>query len=114
MGAQTTLWLSLVVIGLLTFGLRLAFIALAGRVSMPGWFERGLRFVPVAALTAILVPEILKPGGTLDLSLGNARLLAGALAVVVAWRTKNMLLTIAVGMAALLVVQAAFGALGVK
>jgi branched-subunit amino acid transport protein len=114
MGAQTILWLSLIVIGLLTFGLRLGFIALAERVSMPAWFERGLRFVPVAALTAILVPEILKPGGTLDLSLGNARLVAGALAVLVAWRTKNVLLTIGVGMAGLLIVQAIFGALGVK
>ena len=114
MGAQTTLWLSLVIIGLLTFGLRLVFIALVGRVSMPEWFERGLRFVPVAALTAILTPEVLKPAGTLNLSLGNARLLAGALAVLVAWRTKNVLLTIAVGMAALLILQAGFGALGVK
>jgi branched-subunit amino acid transport protein len=114
MGAQTILWLSLIIIGVLTFGLRLGFIALADRVSMPAWFERGLRFVPVAALTAILVPEILKPAGTLDLSLGNARLLAGALAVVVAWRTKNVLLTIAVGMASLLILQAVFGALGVK
>ncbi len=114
MGAQAILWLTLVIIGLLTFALRLGFIALAGRVSMPAWFERGLRFVPVAALTAILVPEVLKPAGTLNLSLGNARLLAGALAVLVAWRTKNVLLTIAVGMAALLIVQAAFGALGIK
>jgi len=114
MATQTTLWLTLIVIGLLTFGTRLVFIALAERVSMPPWFERGLRFVPVAALTAILVPEILKPEGNLDLSLGNARLLAGALAVLVAWRTKNVLLTIAVGMAALLILQAAFGALGIK
>jgi len=114
MGNQTILWISLVTIGLLTFGLRLVFIALAGRVSMPAWFERGLRFVPVAALTAILVPEVLKPAGTLDISAGNPRLLAGVLAVLVAWRTKNVLLTIGVGLAALLILQAVFGALGIK
>jgi branched-subunit amino acid transport protein len=113
MGTETILWLSLIVIGLLTFGTRLVFIALADRMKMPAWVERGLRFVPVAALTAILVPEVLKPEGNLYLSLGNARLLAGVLAVLVAWRTKNVLLTIGVGMAALLILQAVFGVLGI-
>jgi branched-subunit amino acid transport protein len=40
-------------------------------------------------------------------SLGNTRLVAGALAALVAWRTKNVLLTIGVGMAALWILQAA-------
>ncbi|MBF8282806.1 MAG: Branched-chain amino acid transport, partial [Anaerolineales bacterium] len=48
----------------------------------------------------------LQPRGALDLSLGNARLLAGGLAMLVAWRTKNVLLTIAVGMGALWILQA--------
>ena len=114
MGTETSLWLTFVIIGLLTFGLRLVFIALVGRVQMPVWFERALRFVPVAALSAILAPELLKPNGQLDISLGNARLLAGALAVVVAWRTKNVLLTIAVGMAGLLILQVIFAAVGIR
>ena len=62
-------------------------------------------FVPVAALTAIFAPELLTPKGSLDASLGNARLLAGVLAIAAAWRTKNVLLTIAVGMAGLLILQ---------
>jgi branched-subunit amino acid transport protein len=37
------------------------------------------------------------PRGTFDLSLGNARLLAGLAAILVAWRTKNILWTLAVG-----------------
>ena len=106
MGTETTLWLTLVVVGLLTFGTRLSFIALAGRVEMPEWFQRTLRFVPVAALSAILTPELVQPKGHLDISFGNFRLLAGILAIVVAWRTKNVLLTIGVGMAALLILQA--------
>ena len=42
------------------------------------------------------------PGGVLDVSLANERLLAGALAALVAWGTKNVTLTILVGMGALL------------
>ena len=38
----------------------------------------------------------------------------GALAVLVAWRTKNVLFTIGVGMAGLLILQAIFGGLGIK
>jgi branched-subunit amino acid transport protein len=40
-------------------------------------------------------------------SFGNPRLLAGVLAGVVAWQSKNVLLAIAVGMAAMWVLQAA-------
>jgi branched-subunit amino acid transport protein len=40
----------------------------------------------------------LMPHGQFNLSFGNARLLAGVLATLVAWRTKSVLLTIAVGM----------------
>jgi branched-subunit amino acid transport protein len=109
MGTETTLWLTLIVVGLLTFGTRLSFIALAGRVEMPEWFQRTLRFVPVAALSAILTPELLQPKGQLDISLGNLRLLAGVLAIGVAWRTKNVFLTIGAGMAALLILQAVLG-----
>ena len=54
--------------------------------------------VATAVLSAIILPELLQPGGTLDISLGNARLLAGLVAILVAWRTKNILWTLAVGM----------------
>jgi branched-subunit amino acid transport protein len=56
-------------------------------------------------LTAIFFPELFLPGGKFDVSLGNARLLAGALAALVAWRTRNIVLTILVGMGALLLIQ---------
>jgi len=42
----------------------------------------------------------------LDVSLVNARLFAGALAAVVAWRTRNVFLTIGVGMGLLWILQA--------
>jgi len=65
----------------------------------PEVVTRALRFVPVAALTAIFVPELALQSGKLVLSLGNIRLVAGIIAIVVAWRTKSALWTIGVGMA---------------
>jgi branched-subunit amino acid transport protein len=97
--------LMLIVIGVITFGFRLSFIALMNQLRLPPLLQRALRFVPAAALTAIITPELLIQNGTIFLSPMNARLIAGVIAVIVAWRTKNTLLTIAAGMIALWVLQ---------
>lgn len=104
-----SLWLVILLAGLLTYGTRLSFILLLDRIKVPNWFRRGLRFVPAAVLSAIILPELASRNAVLDLSLRNPQLYAGALAVLVAWRTKNVLLTIIVGMAALLIFQAVLG-----
>ena len=99
-------WLVIIAMGVVTFGIRLLPIVLLGRIEIPLVVQRALRFVPPAVLSAIIAPELLMPGGQVNLSLGNARLIAGVLATIVAWRTKNVLLTIAVGMIALWVLGA--------
>jgi branched-subunit amino acid transport protein len=103
------IWLVMLIGGLLTFAIRLSFILLLHRIRVPEWFRRGLRFVPVAVLSAIILPELTRPDGTLFLSWRNPQLLAGAVAILVAWRTKNVILTIIAGMAALLVFQFVLG-----
>jgi len=95
------LWLVMVLSGIVTYATRLSFILLWDRMAVPELLRRALRFVPAAVLTAIIFPEILLPTGSLDLSMGNARLLAGILAVFVAWRTRNVVWTIVAGMLAL-------------
>ena len=99
-------WLTMLLVGLGTYATRLSFILLFGRREIPGGMRRALRFVPPAVLTAIIFPELLLPEGRLDLSLGNERLIAGLLAILIAWRTKNVLLTILAGMALLLLLGA--------
>jgi branched-subunit amino acid transport protein len=103
------IWLVMIVGGLFTFATRLSFILLLDRIKVPDWFRRGLRFVPVAVLSAIILPELTSPDGSLYLSWRNPQLLAGAVAILVAWRTKNVILTIVVGMAALLLFQFVLG-----
>jgi len=102
------IWLIMLVGGAITFLTRLSFIAILGQREIPAWLQRSLRLVPPAVLTAILVPELIFHSGSLDLSLGNFRLIAGLLAALVAWRTRNTLLTILVGMAVLFLLQAIF------
>lgn len=103
------LWLVLIAGGILTYATRLSFIFLLGRLEMPDWLKRSLRFVPPAVLSAIFVPELIFHAGKIDISLTNYRLLAGILAILIAWRTRNTLLTIVFGMVALLAIQSLFG-----
>ncbi len=103
------LWLIVIGMGMVTFGIRLIPIVLLGRIEIPIPVQRALRFVPPAVLTAIIVPELLYRNNQLDVSLENARLLAGLIAILVAWRTKNALITIGLGMIALWVLQGLWG-----
>jgi branched-subunit amino acid transport protein len=91
-------WLLILGMALVTFGVRYPMLAFIGRLTLPDRLVRALRYVPVAVLTAISAPAMFMPQGTLALSLNNAYLLAGIASTVIAWRTKNLLLTILVGM----------------
>lgn len=102
---ETTLWLLIFSIGLITFVWRISFILLWERITLPPWLTQGLRFVPVAVLSALIVPAILYRQGQLDISPTNARLFAGLLAAAVAWYSRNVVLTIIVGMLTLWLLQ---------
>lgn len=99
------LWLLIVGMGLLTFALRLALIATLGRIQISDLLQQALKYVPPAVLSAIVLPELLLPGGRFDPTPGNERLLAGIVAVAVARLTRNVLATIAAGMLVLWFLQ---------
>ncbi len=105
---QSLLLLALVIVGMgiVTYGIRLSMIVLLGRVEIPPVVRRALRFVPPAVLSAIIVPELLQPGGNM-ISPINPRVLAGALAALIAWRSRNTLLAIGLGMLAFWLLRAA-------
>ena len=100
------IWALIVVVGAINFAARLSFIVLFARREMPPLLARALRHVPAAMLTAIVVPAIVFAApGELALGAGNVKLIAALVAGVVAWRWRNTLLTIAVGMGALWLLQ---------
>lgn len=94
-------WGTVLAMGVVTYGVRLAPILLLGRIPLPPVVLRALRYVPAAVLSAIVFPDLLFRDGALILTPANPRLIAGALAALVAWRTRSMLLTLLLGMAAL-------------
>ena len=104
-----SLWLTLIIAGLLTFATRLSFFVLLGRWQPPKWFQRALRFVPTAVLSAIIVPEVLMSETGVNLSPLNPRLLAALIAGLVAWKTKNATLTVLAGMIIFWIVSGLMG-----
>jgi branched-subunit amino acid transport protein len=99
--SRAELWIIILGGMLVTFGQRLSFICLLPVSSLPAPVRRSLRFIPPAILSAIVIPELASPGGTLNISLGNERLIAGTIAAIVAWRTRSTWLTIGVGLVAI-------------
>ncbi len=99
------IWLVMIIGGLITFGMRFSLIYLFGRFEIPETMRRALHYVPPAVLSAIIFPELLYRNNVFDPSPDNTRLLAGVIAILVAWFSKNTLLTILAGMAALLILQ---------
>lgn len=99
------IWLIMLAGGLITFGIRFVLIFLFGKFEIPAALRRALHYVPPAVLSAIIFPELFMREGHMALTFDNIRLLAGIVAIVVAWFSKNTLLTILAGMVALVVMQ---------
>lgn len=98
-------WWPIVLIGMVSLGLRASFLVLAPNLTVP---PRAMRALGVAApilLAAITAPEITAGQPVL---LG-ARLVGSAAAVGVAWRTRSILPTVGFGLAAYWLVQILMG-----
>jgi branched-subunit amino acid transport protein len=92
----------LVILGMaaVTFGVRYSFFIMGDRVAFPDWARRALRYVPVAVLTAIVVPMVLLPDGShWQLNWRNAWLLGAATSGVMAWKRLPLFAAIGGGLA---------------
>ncbi len=92
-----SVWLTMALCGVATFIIRLSFIAAEGKVAFPPGFRRVLPFIPVATLTALVIPELLMPRGVPWLAWDNARLMAGVAAIAIAATTRSVLWTLVGG-----------------
>jgi branched-subunit amino acid transport protein len=98
-------WTAILLAGGGTFAMRASFLAFAHRLTtLAPWVQRVLRQIPPAALASLVVPALLRPSGHIDVT--PARLYAGLVAALVAWRTRSTALTLLVGMGVLLGLRA--------
>lgn len=67
--------------------------------DLPHWAQRGLQYAPIAALSAVVVPEIVMTQGALITTWEDARIYAAAVGVAVYFAKRDVLMTIVLGMA---------------
>jgi branched-subunit amino acid transport protein len=108
MSASQTAWIVIVVAGITTFAIRGSFLLVATRLAaLPDHIRELLRMIPAAALAALAVPALLRTDG--ELVVLGPRPLAGLVALGVAWWTRSVAATIAVGLIAVVGFELLFG-----
>ena len=99
------MWALILAMALVTYLLRYLPLVYLRRVDISPWFRRWLELAPAAILAAMLAPSLLVAEEHIALSPENPNLWAALPAALVAWRTRNIMLTILVGMAASALIQ---------
>lgn len=95
------IWAVVIGTGLVTFAMRFVMFSGLAPKKLPPAFEQALGFVPIAVLTAIIVPAVLIGDNGGVSIVNNAHLIAGILASAVALITRSVLVTIISGLGAL-------------
>lgn len=90
----------LLIVGMIlaTYPTRWVLFGFAQSLTFPKWFTTALTFVPITVLPALFIPIVVQPHGNLWLNLNNPYLVSATLAAIIAWKWRNILLTITLGL----------------
>ncbi|WP_140631056.1 AzlD domain-containing protein [Methylibium rhizosphaerae] len=102
-------FITIIGLAVVTVVTRCFFFISERELVLPQWVQRGLRYAPLAALTAVVVPEIVMSHGELIDTWRDARLFAAAAASAYFFWRRGILGTILVGMAVLLPLRLVWG-----
>jgi len=106
-GWQTAIAIAgLTVVSILTRGF---FMLPEREVPIPAWVREALRYAPLAALVAVIVPEMVMNGDHFIDTWKDAKIYATATGILVVAITRNLLGTILAGTAVLLALRLGLG-----
>ena len=107
----TDFWTLAVIVGLAGVSVltRCFFFILDRPWSLPHWAERALQYAPVAALSAVIAPEVVMQSGHLVPTWHDARLFAAPIGALLFYWRRSVLLTIGAGMAVYLPLHLGLG-----
>ena len=101
--------LAILGLAVITVATRGFFLFPERELPMPGWLQQGLRYAPLAALAAVVAPEILMQNGQLISTVKDARLFATLAATVYFFWRRGILGTIVTGTAVMVALRAGLG-----
>lgn len=101
------LWIAFVLLAITTLVTRGSFIVIGERGRLPAVLQRALRYAPAAALSALVVPDLLLVQGSVDPF--NPKLFAGLTVIAIALKWRNPWLPFLTGMGVLWAIRALLG-----
>ena len=93
----------------LTFFTRFAFAVIFKKANISRKSSAMMIYVPIAVFTTIIVPTLFLPQEKLDISINNEYLIAGLISLLFAYKTKNLVGTVIIGISVILLLRFAFG-----
>ena len=105
---QTNLWLYVALLGILTFGIRWSFLAGSGGGQVHPALQSMMQFIPAAVFASLSIPPLVFVKSGAYLFHDPERLVAGLVGLIVAYRSRNVLVTISAGMGTLWMMRLVF------
>ena len=107
----TDVWTLAVIVGLagVTVITRSFFLISSKEWTLPDWAQRGLQYAPIAAMAAVVLPEVLMQQGEFVQTWMDARWMGAAVGAAVYFWRRDVLLTIVAGMLAYLPLHLVLG-----
>lgn len=108
---DTDVWTLAVIVGLavVTVVARSFFFISSHAWQLPHWAQRGLQYAPIAALSAVVIPEIITVQGELVSTWQDARLYGAVVGMLAYFWRRDVLITIVAGMAVYLPLHVGWG-----
>ena len=98
-------WTSVCAGGAVTLLARASFIVLPPETRVPNWVQRCLKYVAAAVLPALVLPDVLFRDVAAGQTVNTYRIIAALVAMLAAWKTRNIFATLGAGMATLWLLQ---------
>ena len=107
----TDVWTLAVIVGLagVTVLTRSFFFISSEEWALPDWAQRGLQYAPIAAMAAVVLPEVLMQQGEFLQTWMDARWMGAVVGAAVYFWRRDVLLTIVAGMLAYLPLHLVLG-----
>jgi branched-subunit amino acid transport protein len=111
MNASTDLWTLAIIAGMavVTIITRCLFFISNKDFQLPRWAQRGLQYAPIAAMSAVIVPEVVMTQGQLISTLQDARIYGAVVGAAFFYWRRNTVLCIIGGMAVYLPLRLLLG-----
>ena len=101
--------LAILGLGAISLGTRAFFLIPRREIPLPGWLTQGLRYAPLAALAAVVVPEVVMTQGELISTWRDSRLFGVAAASAWYFWRRTILGTIVLGTGVMLALRLTLG-----